>query len=103
MEDGETDWRNSLKEGSLVDAVKVEPMMEVRCWARAVVIKRTEQSHGEPDKVKLTFEDDKGCYDREVSILSQDLAPREKGKAEEEMKWRNELKDGSFIDCFDST
>lgn len=71
FEDEESNWRKSLKEGSLVDCVKVEPMMEVRNWCRAVVTKRTEGANdGEPAKVKVTFEDDKTSYDRELSVLS---------------------------------
>ena len=103
FKDEEGEWRKSLKEGSLVDAVKIEPMMEVRCWAKAIVTKRIEPTNSnEPAKVKVTFEDDKTSYDREISIVSQDLAPRDKN-SEEEVKFREELKEGSFIDCFDST
>lgn len=63
--DDEGNWRNELKEGSLVDCVKIEPMMEIRCWARAVVVKRFENKNSDdPPKVKVTFEDDKASYDR---------------------------------------
>ena len=44
--------------------------MEVKCWSRAVVVKRIEGQKDEPAKVKVTFEDDKAAYDRELSIVS---------------------------------
>ena len=36
----ERKWRDSLDVNSVLDAVKIEPLLEVRCWSRAKVIKK---------------------------------------------------------------
>jgi len=37
MPDDERSWRESLKVGDLVDAVKIDPEQKVKCWMKAQI------------------------------------------------------------------
>ena len=53
---GDKKWRDDLKVGSLIDCVKIEPMLETKCWGHAIVVKRFEnKNNDEPPKVRVSF------------------------------------------------
>ena len=98
----ERKWRDELCEGMEVDAAKVEPLLECRCWARAKILKKITATGDDLTRVQLSFLEDSPIYDREVSINSKDLANPADGKSSES-DFRAQLKVGDRIDCYDST
>ena len=61
------------------------------------------QKEGDPIKIKVSFEHDSNTFDREISINSKDIARIGDNKSSEDTKFREELKAGDKIDCYDST
>lgn len=85
----ERKWRDSFQVGQEIDAVKVEPLLECRCWARATITKKIDSAvAGEPSKVLVSFPDDSNVYERTISINSRDLARIEDAKSKEDDEFR---------------
>lgn len=100
----EVKWRDNLKVGDDVDAIKLEKVPECRCWARGKITKRTEPAGpNEPVRLSVSFIEDSKDTDRELSVYSRELAPIEQGKSAELDKFREGIKAGDFIDCYDTT
>lgn len=51
----------------------------------------------------MSFINDTKETNRELSIYSRELAPIEQGKSQELDKFREDIKVGDIIDCYDST
>jgi len=37
LSDEERSWRESLKEGSQIEAIKIDPALQCKCWATCIV------------------------------------------------------------------
>ena len=85
-----------------IDAAKVEPLLECRCWARAKIVKKITDTESDLTHVELSFIEDSPIYDRRVSVNSKDLSNPSEGKSSES-DFRAQLKVGDRIDCYDST
>jgi hypothetical protein len=90
--------------GQEVAAMKIEPLLECRCWARASITKKISgATPAEGNKVLITFADDSSIYERNISINSKDLAPITEGNTLDEEEFRKNLKVGDKVDVYDST
>jgi hypothetical protein len=92
----ETAWREAIKEGSKLDAIKVDPEHKVRTWSRCTVKTKVD------DTIEITFENDSYHCDQKMNIYSPEIALLE-SKTTEDYAWRASLVDGDFVDCYDST
>lgn len=102
--DEERKWRDQLDVGQEVAAMKIEPMLECRAWARGSITKKVPaENPGEACRVLVTFPGDSSIFDREISINSKDLAPISEGKTVEDEEFRKNLKAGDKVDVYDST
>ena len=91
----EKSWREALQVGDKIEAIKIDPEQKgARCWSKATVKERNEL------RIKVSFDRDSKMSDREISIYSKEMS---REKLEDADAWRNSLKAGDNIDCFDST
>lgn len=89
-------WRESLAEGSQLEAIKIDPGLECKCWATCVV-----QSVGK-GKVRVKFVGDSKTCDRDVDLWGPEIAPcGERSKEDDE--FRASLAVGQRVDCYDGT
>ena len=55
----EIKWRDGLKEGDEIDAIKLEKVPDCRCWARGKVTKRIEPTDKNgPARLEVSFIED---------------------------------------------
>ena len=87
----------SLKVGSKLDAIKVEPKYGLKTWNKAVVV----QVIGDGSYFEVNFENDNNLVARDLTIYSPEIAPY--GTMSEDDEWRCVLQAGDLIDGFDST
>ena len=69
LSDEERTWRESLKEGSQIEAIKIDPALQCKCWATCVV-----QSIS-ANKVRVKFLEESKTCDRDVEMWGPELAP----------------------------
>ena len=90
-------FRDLLEVGSVIEAVKIEPLLNCKSWSKCIVKHKSSDN-----KIKISFENDSHIYDREIGIYAPDISKiSEKSKSDEE--YRESLKVGDFVDCYDST
>jgi hypothetical protein len=97
IDEEEREYRRTLKVGSLIDCVKLDPDVKVKGWSQAAVVEVLAN-----DMVKVSFEHDSHHSDRVISIYSEEVA-RHQLKTKEDVEWRNSLQPGDNLDCFDTT
>lgn len=85
-------WRQALKEGSIVDAIKGD--FKCKSWGKAQVVKIDEE-----DFMRLEFLEESPIYDKSLSKWSSDVA--EEGTQSNVNDWKLSLKEGDQIDAFD--
>ena len=54
------------------------------------------------NKIKISFENDSHIYDREIGIYAPDISHLSE-KSLSDQDFRESLKIGDFVDCYDST
>lgn len=96
LSEEERSWRESLKEGSQLEAIKVDPGLKCKCWATCTV-----QSISK-GKVRIKFIEESKTCDRDVDLWGPEIAPcGERSKEDDE--FRANLAVGQQVDCFDGT
>lgn len=96
LSEEERSWREALKEGSQIEALKVDPDLQCKCWATCIV-----QSVSK-DKVRVKFVEESKTCDRNIELWGPEIAPcGERSKADDE--FRANLAIGQRVDCFDGT
>jgi phage major head subunit gpT-like protein len=97
ISDEDKKFRDLLEVGSVIEAVKIEPVLNCKSWSSCVVKQKSSDN-----KIKISFENDSQIYDREIGIYAPDISEiSEKSKSDQE--FRDSLKVGDFVDCYDST
>lgn len=94
--DPELIWRTTIKIGSMIDAVKVHIQSDRKCWARGIV-----KDIDQDDNLKIQFEEEGIEYDRVLQRTSNEIGPYRKHSSGD--MWRENLKPGDLVDCFDSS
>lgn len=89
-------WREGLKAGDELDAIKLDLDGKKQMWSKATVKERKN------DNVVVSFFKDWVTSERELNIYSMNIAQLN-SKSEEEFEWRQNLKAGELFDCWDST
>ena len=97
LSEEDREWRLSLKEGSLIDAIKIEKDYNLKCWAKAKIL----EVKGDGSYFLVDFENEPAKSARELTRYSLEIARYEQMSKDDE--WRNNLKVSDLIDAFDST
>ena len=69
MPEEEKNWREALKEGDSVEAIKIDPEQKgARTWSSGKVKEKID------NRLKITFDHDSKMSDRSLSLYSKELA-----------------------------
>jgi len=90
-------WRASLKEGSELEAIKIDPELKCKCWARCIVTSVASKA-----KLRIKFPEESKTCDRDVDLWGPEIAPRGE-RSQEDDEFRKGLVVGSRVDCYDGT
>ena len=94
----EKEWRLSLKEGSKLDAVKIEKEYTLKQWSKGVIVNMSEKFNF----FGVEFENENSSKTfRDFTLYSPEIArydTKSKGDA-----WRLLLKPGDIVDAYDTT
>lgn len=96
LSDEERSWRESLKEGSQLEAIKIDPGLKCKCWATCTV---QSVSKG---KVRIKFIEESKTCDRDVDLWGPEIAPCGE-RSKEDDDFRTNMAIGQRVDCFDGT
>ena len=95
-----SEWRERIEEGTVIDAIIEDKIIKgANCWAEAKVKAINKENK---DELYIEFLYEKQAYDHFVDRYSIEIA--EAGtRTKEEKAWRDELKEGSKVDCIDNS
>ena len=92
----ERTWRESLKQGDTIEAIKIDSGLKCKCWSLCNITSIVNQ------KLRIKFPGDSKREDRDVDLWGPEIAPcSERSKEDEE--FRANLTVGQRVDCFDGT
>eukprot|EP00358_Blepharisma_japonicum_P004592 CAMPEP_0202955334 /NCGR_PEP_ID=MMETSP1395-20130829/51722_1 /ASSEMBLY_ACC=CAM_ASM_000871 /TAXON_ID=5961 /ORGANISM="Blepharisma japonicum, Strain Stock R1072" /LENGTH=201 /DNA_ID=CAMNT_0049671785 /DNA_START=219 /DNA_END=825 /DNA_ORIENTATION=+ len=93
--DSLAEWREELKEGDLIDAVKVDTGYDRKIWGTAKIT-----SVDSDDYLTIEFQDEGSEFDRFLPKTSQEIAPVDTKNKDKE--WRLNLDKDMMIDAYDT-
>ena len=88
-------WVQSLKEGDLIDCIKIESQSKKACWSRAKIGFVLENHY------RIAFLNDRESSNRYVEKNNQAHEIAALGTKTKDYEWRMNLKAGDFIDACD--
>jgi hypothetical protein len=96
LTDEERTWRESLKQGDTIEAIKIDPGLKCKCWSVCNITSIQNQ------KLRIKFPGDSKTNDRDVDLWGPEIAPcGERSKEDED--FRTNMTVGERVDCFDGT